>query len=113
MSARFATTWSVARSARVAVRTEGEGACGAAGPLTWRPPSGLRRRRACTTALREDRAERPEEPEPAGTAIAAKEATEKAAAAKSRWALVNEKGEIKEQSGGLKVIDCYTTNDNC
>ena len=46
-------------------------------------------------------------------AIAAKEATDKAAAAKSRWALVNEKGQIEEQSGGFKVIDCYTTNDNC
>ncbi|MEV4420579.1 hypothetical protein AB0L40_11480 [Patulibacter sp. NPDC049589] len=46
-------------------------------------------------------------------AIADKAATDKAAAAKSRWALVNEKGEIEEQSGGLKVIDCYTTNDNC
>lgn len=46
-------------------------------------------------------------------AIATKEATDKAAAAKSRWALVNEKGEIEEQSGGFKVIDCYTTDDNC
>jgi hypothetical protein len=46
-------------------------------------------------------------------AIADKAATDKAAAAKSRWALVNEKGEIEEQSGGFKVIDCYTTNDNC
>ncbi|MDX8150671.1 hypothetical protein SK069_03620 [Patulibacter brassicae] len=46
-------------------------------------------------------------------AIAAKEASEQAAAAKSRWALVNEKGEIEEQSGGFKVIDCYGTNDNC
>ncbi|WP_026911070.1 hypothetical protein [Patulibacter minatonensis] len=49
----------------------------------------------------------------AATAIADKAATDKAAAAKSRWALVNEKGEIEEQSGGFKVIDCYTTNDNC
>lgn len=46
-------------------------------------------------------------------AIADKAATDKAVAAKSRWALVNEKGEIEEQSGGFKVIDCYTTNDNC
>lgn len=49
----------------------------------------------------------------AAQAIADKAATDKAAAAKSRWALVNEKGEIEEQSGGFKVVDCYTTNANC
>jgi hypothetical protein len=50
-------------------------------------------------------------------AIADKAATDTAAAAaaavKSRWALVNEKGEIEEQSGGFKIVDCYTTNANC
>jgi hypothetical protein len=35
-----------------------------------------------------------------------------AAAAKTRWLLVNEKGEIEAQSGGFKVIDAYSTNDN-
>lgn len=29
-----------------------------------------------------------------------------------RWLLLNEKGEIEEQSGGFKVIDAYTTDDN-
>jgi hypothetical protein len=29
-----------------------------------------------------------------------------------RWLLVNENGEIEEQSGGFTVIDAYTTNDN-
>ncbi len=49
----------------------------------------------------------------ASTTAAAADATQKANAAKSRWALVNEKGEIEEQSGGFKIIDCYVTNDNC
>jgi hypothetical protein len=33
-------------------------------------------------------------------------------ALKPRWLLLNEKGEIEEQSGGFTVIDAYTTNDN-
>ncbi len=34
-------------------------------------------------------------------------------ALKTRWALINEKGLIEEQSGGFTIIDCYTTNANC
>jgi hypothetical protein len=31
----------------------------------------------------------------------------------TRWALVNEDGEIEAQTGGFTVVDCYTTNANC
>jgi heat shock protein HslJ len=31
----------------------------------------------------------------------------------TRWALVNEEGEIEAQTGGFTVVDCYTTNANC
>lgn len=31
---------------------------------------------------------------------------------KTRWVLINEKGEIEEQSGGFKVVDAYATDDN-
>jgi len=37
---------------------------------------------------------------------------ESAAALKTRWALVNEKGVIEAQSGGFTVLDPYTTNQN-
>jgi len=37
---------------------------------------------------------------------------ESAEALKTRWALVNEKGVIEEQSGGFTVLDPYTTNQN-
>lgn len=35
-----------------------------------------------------------------------------AADLKTRWLLLNEKGEIEDQSGGFKVIDAYGTNAN-
>ncbi len=35
-----------------------------------------------------------------------------AKAAKARWLLVNEKGEIEAQSGGFKILDAYVTNQN-
>jgi hypothetical protein len=35
-----------------------------------------------------------------------------AAALKSRWLLVNEAGQIEEQSGGFTIIDAYVTNQN-
>ena len=31
----------------------------------------------------------------------------------TRWALINEDGDIEAQSGGFTVVDCYTTNANC
>ncbi len=31
----------------------------------------------------------------------------------TRWLIVNEKGVIEAQSGGFKILDCYTTNANC
>jgi hypothetical protein len=34
------------------------------------------------------------------------------AALTPRWLLVNEAGEIEEQSGGFTIIDAYATNDN-
>lgn len=34
------------------------------------------------------------------------------AGAKTRWLLVNEKGEIEAQSGGFKILDAYATNQN-
>jgi hypothetical protein len=33
-------------------------------------------------------------------------------ALKSRWFLLNEQGQIEEQSGGFTVLDAYATNDN-
>jgi hypothetical protein len=30
-----------------------------------------------------------------------------------RWALVDETGKIVKQIGGIEVVDCYTTNNNC
>lgn len=48
----------------------------------------------------------------AATTAAATDASTKANAAKTRWALINEKGEIEEQSGGFSVIDAYVTNAN-
>lgn len=35
-----------------------------------------------------------------------------AAAVKTRWLLLNEQGQIEEQSGGFTVIDAYQTNAN-
>ena len=35
-----------------------------------------------------------------------------AAALKTRWLLVNEAGQIEEQSGGFTILDAYTTNQN-
>lgn len=35
-----------------------------------------------------------------------------AAALKTRWLLVNEAGQIEEQSGGFTILDAYTTNAN-
>ena len=34
------------------------------------------------------------------------------AALKPRWLLLNEQGQIEEQSGGFTVLDAYTTNNN-
>ncbi len=31
----------------------------------------------------------------------------------TRWALVNEGGQIEQQSGGFSTVDCYQTNANC
>ena len=36
----------------------------------------------------------------------------RAAALKSRWLLVNEAGQIEEQSGGFTILDAYQTNQN-
>ncbi len=45
--------------------------------------------------------------------VATKDLSEEAVASlKPRWLLLNEKGEIEEQSGGFTVLDAYTTNDN-
>lgn len=45
--------------------------------------------------------------------IGVKDLSEEALASlKPRWLLLNEKGEIEEQSGGFTVLDAYTTNDN-
>lgn len=35
-----------------------------------------------------------------------------AAAVKTRWLLLNEQGQIEEQSGGFTIIDAYATNQN-
>ncbi len=40
------------------------------------------------------------------------DAQTRADGARTRWLLVDEKGAIVEQSGGFKIIDAYTTNDN-
>jgi len=51
-----------------------------------------------------------------GAAIT-KGATDAAAAAAagvaSRWALVNERGEIERQTGGFTVVNCFQANANC
>jgi len=51
------------------------------------------------------------------SAAAAADATTKAnaagAGAKTRWALVNESGQIEAQSGGFTKVNCYEANDNC
>lgn len=45
--------------------------------------------------------------------IGVKDLSEEALASlKPRWLLLNEKGEIEEQSGGFTVLDAYSTNDN-
>ena len=31
----------------------------------------------------------------------------------TRWALINEAGEIEQQTGGFTTVDCYETNANC
>ncbi|MBA3326953.1 MAG: hypothetical protein H0T43_01460 [Solirubrobacterales bacterium] len=41
------------------------------------------------------------------------DATNRANAAKTRWALVNEAGQIEAQSGGFRAVNCYQANDNC
>ena len=52
----------------------------------------------------------------AATATTAGTATTLAPAAadalKTRWLLINEAGQIEEQSGGFTIIDAYTTNTN-
>lgn len=48
----------------------------------------------------------------AATDAAATDATAKATAAKNRWVLINEAGQIEKQSGGFTVLDGYTTNNN-
>ncbi len=51
-----------------------------------------------------------------GTVPTATDATtlggETAEAQKTRWLLLNERGQIEEQSGGFTVLDAYTTNQN-
>jgi len=32
---------------------------------------------------------------------------------RTRWALVNEAGQIKAQTGGFTTVDCFSTNANC
>lgn len=39
-------------------------------------------------------------------------ATGAATALKSRWLLINEQGQIEEQSGGFTIVDAYVTNQN-
>ena len=34
-------------------------------------------------------------------------------AARQRWALVNESGQIERQTGGFSIVNCYQANDNC
>ena len=46
------------------------------------------------------------------TASAA-DAQNRANGAKTRWALVNEAGQIEQQSGGFTLVNCYQANDNC
>jgi len=36
-----------------------------------------------------------------------------AAANGVRWALVNEQGQIEQQTGGFTIVNCYSTNANC
>jgi hypothetical protein len=36
-----------------------------------------------------------------------------AAQLETRWALVNESGQIERQTGGFAIVDCYATNANC
>jgi len=31
----------------------------------------------------------------------------------TRWALINESGDIEQQTGGFTIVNCYTTNANC
>ena len=31
----------------------------------------------------------------------------------TRWALINEAGDIERQTGGFAIVDCYQTNANC
>jgi hypothetical protein len=31
----------------------------------------------------------------------------------TRWALVNEAGQIEQQTGGFTTVDCFQTNANC
>lgn len=31
----------------------------------------------------------------------------------TRWALIDENGEIERQTGGFAIVDCYQTNANC
>ena len=31
----------------------------------------------------------------------------------TRWALINESGQIEQQSGGFSIVNCYQTNANC
>ena len=31
----------------------------------------------------------------------------------TRWALINEDGDIEQQTGGFTLVDCYSTNANC
>ena len=31
----------------------------------------------------------------------------------TRWALINEAGQIEQQTGGFTTVDCYQTNANC
>ncbi|MEJ7824003.1 MAG: hypothetical protein WKF48_01165 [Solirubrobacteraceae bacterium] len=54
----------------------------------------------------------------ATTTIAAKAATDAAATAKDRWVTIRENNagdgaEIVAQTGGFKLVNCYTANSNC
>ncbi|MGH2840950.1 MAG: hypothetical protein ACRDKY_09025 [Solirubrobacteraceae bacterium] len=31
----------------------------------------------------------------------------------TRWALINESGEIEQQTGGFSIVNCYSSNANC
>lgn len=64
--------------------------------------------RRANAAARADKATR------ADTAASAETLGGKSAAQlDTRWALINESGEIERQTGGFAIVDCYQTNANC